>query len=284
MSPNRSPCRKLPRLAHRRLLLTRQHRPPQQSERSPRRGRTRAAHQLSLRKLCEAKRIERINAMPFTVSYNGNGNGSDSGPVPSDLHGPSTLGETVLIPTVMPMSLGKTGTAFAYWNTEPGGSGIIHGWPTDTSFVMPASNIVLYAQWFVTAGLSAGGLTAHYAAAPRRRIHVAVPGAVRGRQGPNGGAPTATSWPTAPSGTGKHSQRSHNLHRPRWPGSRESPSDLSVRRTSRSVRRGRSDTRQPQMAHNDSSLFVVSRAGEGGGFAARCFFGCRAGYGAVPPV
>jgi hypothetical protein len=151
----------------------------------------------------------------------------------------TTPGETVLIPTVMPMSLSKTGAAFAYWNTEPDGSGIIHGWPADTSFVMPASNVVLYAQWFVTAGLSAGGLTAHYAAAPRRRVHVAVPGAVRGRQGPNGGAPTATSWPTAPSGTGKHSQRSHNLHRPRSPGSGESPSDLSVRRTSRSVRRGR---------------------------------------------
>jgi hypothetical protein len=32
----------------------------------------------------------------------------------------------------------------------------------------------------------------------------------------NGGAPTATSWPTAPSGTGKHSRHSHRLHR--WPG------------------------------------------------------------------
>ena len=80
----------------------------------------------------------------------------------------------------MPMSLSKTGAAFGYWNAEPDGSGIIHGWPADTSFVMPASNVVLYAQWFVTAGLSAGGLTAHYAAAPRQRVHVAVPGAVRG--------------------------------------------------------------------------------------------------------
>ena len=175
--------------------------------------------------------------MPFTVSYNGNG--SDSGPVPSDLHGPYNPRRNRTDPDGHAHVSGKTGTAFAYWNTEPDGSGIIHGWPTDTSFVMPASNVVLYAQWFVTAGLSARGLTAHYAAAPRRRVHVAVPGAVRGRQGPNGGAPTATSWPTAPSGTGKHSQRSHNLHRPRWPGSGESPSDLSVRRTSRSVRRGR---------------------------------------------
>jgi hypothetical protein len=59
----------------------------------------------------------------------------------------TTPGETLLIPTVMPMSLGKTGPTFAYWNTEPDGSGIIHGWPADTSIVMPASNVVLYAQW-----------------------------------------------------------------------------------------------------------------------------------------
>ena len=99
--------------------------------------------------------------MPFTVSYNGNG--SDSGAVPSDPHGPYSPGETVLIPTVMSMSLSKTGAAFAYWTTKPDGSGTVHGWPADTSFAMPASDVVLYAQWFVTTGLSAGGLTAHYA-------------------------------------------------------------------------------------------------------------------------
>ena len=59
----------------------------------------------------------------------------------------------------MPMSLSKTGAAFAYWNTEPDGSGIVHGWSAGIPYVMPASNVVLYAQWFVKAGLSAGGLT-----------------------------------------------------------------------------------------------------------------------------
>jgi hypothetical protein len=35
-----------------------------------------------------------------------------------------------------------------------------------------ASNVVLYAQWFVTTGLCAGGLTAHYAAAPGTAVPV----------------------------------------------------------------------------------------------------------------
>lgn len=99
--------------------------------------------------------------MAFIVNYNGNG--ADGGTVPIDSPSPHNPGETVLIPNVNSMTLSKTGAAFAYWNTSPDGSGDIHGWPADTTFIMPASNVVLYAQWFVTTGLSNGGRTDHYA-------------------------------------------------------------------------------------------------------------------------
>lgn len=120
-------------------------------------------HQLSLRKALRGETDREDQRMPFTVSYDGSDSDSDSdsGTVPCDPHGPYNPGETVLIPTVMSMSLSKTGAAFAYWNTKPDGSGAVHGWPVDTSFPMPASDVVLYAEWFVTTGLSAGGLTAH---------------------------------------------------------------------------------------------------------------------------
>jgi hypothetical protein len=96
--------------------------------------------------------------MAFTVTYNGNG--SDGGSVPTD--GTAyNAGDTV--PVQPPGSMTKTGATFAYWNTKADGTGAFHGWPQDTSFPMPASNLTLYAQWFVTTGLTDGGKTTHYA-------------------------------------------------------------------------------------------------------------------------
>jgi len=96
--------------------------------------------------------------MAFTVTYNGNG--SDGGSVPVDSNS-YAAGATVNV--AVPGSMTRTGATFAYWNTKADGSGAFHGWPQDTSFVMPAANLTLYAQWFVTTGLTSGGATTHYA-------------------------------------------------------------------------------------------------------------------------
>ena len=95
--------------------------------------------------------------MPFTVTYNGNG--SDGGNLPVDPQGSYNNGDPVTVQGYGSMT--KTGATFAYWNTKADGSGTFHGWPADTSFPMPAANVVLYAQWFVTTGLNNGGKTAH---------------------------------------------------------------------------------------------------------------------------
>ena len=101
--------------------------------------------------------------MPFTVTYNGNGN--DGGSPPVDTKGPYNPGQTVLVAQPTPSSMTKTGATFAYWNTKPDGSGVFHGWPQDTFFAMPATNLTLYAQWFVTTGLQNAGATPHYSCA-----------------------------------------------------------------------------------------------------------------------
>jgi hypothetical protein len=104
--------------------------------------------------------------MPFTVTYNGNGN--DGGRPPVDTKGPYNPGQTVSVAQPTPSSMTKTGATFAYWNTNPDGSGVFHGWPQDTFFAMPATNLTLYAQWFVTTGLDVSpgqtnpGATTHY--------------------------------------------------------------------------------------------------------------------------
>src|SRR4051812_35468031 len=95
--------------------------------------------------------------MAFHVTYVGNG--SDGGSVPVD-PAAYNAGDTVNIQSTG--SLSKSGATFAYWNTAANGSGTYHGWPQDTSFVMPANDVTLYAQWFVSTGLPGGGATAHY--------------------------------------------------------------------------------------------------------------------------
>jgi len=57
----------------------------------------------------------------------------------------------------------KTGADFAYWNTNPDGSGTFYGWPLVAPLVMPGANLTLYAQWLATTGLNNGGATDHYA-------------------------------------------------------------------------------------------------------------------------
>lgn len=95
--------------------------------------------------------------MAFTVTYDGNG--SDGGSVPIDTKTYNT-GDAVTVQSAGSMT--KTGATFAYWNTKPDGTGAFHGWPADTSFTMASANVTLYAQWFVSTGLSNGGATAHY--------------------------------------------------------------------------------------------------------------------------
>jgi hypothetical protein len=93
-----------------------------------------------------------------SVTYKGNG--SDGGSVPTD---PNNYAAGATVSVLPAGSMTKTGATFAYWNTKADGSGTFHGWPQDTSFPMPATNVTLYAQWFVTTGLPNGGKTTHYA-------------------------------------------------------------------------------------------------------------------------
>jgi hypothetical protein len=116
--------------------------------------------------------------MTFTVTYNGNG--SDAGQVPVDSNtyaANATVNDGVNDTTKAPYqqtdsngnplgvvtgNLDRTDATFAYWNTKADGSGTFHGWPADTSFLMPPADVVLYAQWFVTTGLENSGVTTHY--------------------------------------------------------------------------------------------------------------------------
>ncbi|PXW25155.1 UNVERIFIED_CONTAM: D-mannose binding lectin [Williamsia faeni] len=104
----------------------------------------------------------------FEVRYNGNG--YDGGVVPPPkMHGVGPhVGADGMVawwpdPTSNPPTMTKTGAVFAYWNTKPDGSGDFYGWPEPATLFLPAEDIVLYAQWYVTTGLRNGGNTQHYA-------------------------------------------------------------------------------------------------------------------------
>lgn len=77
----------------------------------------------------------------FTVTYDGNG--SDSGTVPTPWNSPVIYGSVFY--TSPHGDLAKEGFVFASWNTAADGSGTRYGYPNQ--FTMPASNVVLYAQW-----------------------------------------------------------------------------------------------------------------------------------------
>ena len=94
--------------------------------------------------------------MAFTVTYNGNG--STGGSVPVD---PTAYASGAQV-TVEGNSgsLAKAGAAFGFWNTAADGTGTEYD-PGNTFTI--TSNVTLYAQWYITDGLSNGGVTTHYA-------------------------------------------------------------------------------------------------------------------------
>src|SRR5450631_2809632 len=97
--------------------------------------------------------------MAFSVTYDGNGYTGGSVPVDPKVY---NTGQTVtLLGNIN--NLVKAGTTtFIYWNTDPNGAGNYYGWPGDTTLVMGAATITLYAQWCITDGLKSGGVTDHY--------------------------------------------------------------------------------------------------------------------------
>jgi hypothetical protein len=94
--------------------------------------------------------------MGFTVTYNGNGASSGSVPVDPNSYTPGAT-VSVLDNTG---GLAKAGGTFAYWNTAANGSGAVFGHGTKFTIT---SDTTLYAQWFVTDGLTGGGVTTHFA-------------------------------------------------------------------------------------------------------------------------
>src|SRR5271165_6552543 len=94
--------------------------------------------------------------MAFKVTYNGNGATGGGVPVDGNNYGINAQ-VTVLGNTG---NLTEAGGTFAYWNTAADGSGSPFG--GGATFPVTA-DITLYAQWYVTAGLTNGGVTTHYA-------------------------------------------------------------------------------------------------------------------------
>lgn len=78
----------------------------------------------------------------FSVTYNGNTN--TSGSAPTDATSPYSTGSTV---TTLGNTgnLVKTGYSFNGWNTTANGTGTSQA--AASTFTMPSSNVVLYAQW-----------------------------------------------------------------------------------------------------------------------------------------
>jgi hypothetical protein len=101
--------------------------------------------------------------MQFQVTYDGNGSDNGTAPVdPKKYNAGDTVDVADIAKIVATASLTKAGSVLAYWNTRRDGSGDFHGWPQDTSFIMPDADLVLHAQWFVTTGLNKKGITDHY--------------------------------------------------------------------------------------------------------------------------
>jgi hypothetical protein len=100
--------------------------------------------------------------MAFTITYDPNG--SDGGSVPVETKYYNANGK-ITVADRDSVTITRTGTTFAYWNTKADGTGTFYGWPAQDSFLMPAKNVTLYAQWvrFVATDLTNGGATTHYA-------------------------------------------------------------------------------------------------------------------------
>ena len=93
--------------------------------------------------------------MAFTVTYNGNGSTGGSVPVDSTAY---ANGAQVTVEGNSG-SLAKAGATFGFWNTAADGTGTEYD--PGNKFAI-TSNVTLYAQWYLTDGLSNGGVTTHY--------------------------------------------------------------------------------------------------------------------------
>jgi len=78
-------------------------------------------------------------ATTYSVIYNGNGNTSGTAPTDSNKY---ESGKKV---TVLANTLTKTAYSFTGWNTKADGSG--DSYAPSTTFMMPANDVSLYAQW-----------------------------------------------------------------------------------------------------------------------------------------
>jgi hypothetical protein len=112
--------------------------------------------------------------MAFKVKYDGNGNTSGLAPVDNNSYNAGDTvqvlepflprdGITVAPPNTIAGTLARAVALFAYWNTMPDGTGTGYYWPAGGSSFQITSNVTIYAQWFITAGLHNGGATTHYA-------------------------------------------------------------------------------------------------------------------------
>jgi hypothetical protein len=103
----------------------------------------------------------RGDEMSFRVTYNGNGSTGGAPPVDSTNY---ASGATV---TVQANTLTKSGASFGYWNTSADGTGT--DFDAGNTFTI-TSDTTLYAQWYVTDGLTNGGATAHYTFSYHERL------------------------------------------------------------------------------------------------------------------
>jgi hypothetical protein len=95
--------------------------------------------------------------MAFTVTYNGNG--ATGGTVPVDNNSYNVGDEVTVLDNSGNLTL-PGGTFAEYWKPTADGSGAVSG--VGSTFNITA-DITLFAQWFITDGLTNGGLTTHYA-------------------------------------------------------------------------------------------------------------------------
>lgn len=82
------------------------------------------------------------NALVCTVTYNGNGNTGGTVPIDATIY---QQGQTV--PVATKGTLTKAGSNFIAWNTAPDGSGTSYLGGPNSSFIMGATSVTLYAIW-----------------------------------------------------------------------------------------------------------------------------------------
>jgi uncharacterized repeat protein (TIGR02543 family) len=87
----------------------------------------------------------------YSVTYQGNG--STGGTVPIDPSSPYDSGATVTV-LANTGDLVDTGHSFTGWNTAANGSGTPYAASGSATFVMPAADVVLYAQWSASASFT----------------------------------------------------------------------------------------------------------------------------------